>query len=55
MYKLADLVDILAPIVHSKRNFNGSAEPMITLDRGFIQILGPNFGSWMLGSSDRES
>ena len=23
----------------SERNFNGSADPMITADRGFIQIL----------------
>ena len=28
----------------SERNFNGSADPMITADRGFIQILGPDFG-----------
>ena len=42
-------------IVHSKRNCNGSVDPMITLDRSFIQILGPNFGFWLLGSSDRES
>ena len=28
---------------------------MLTADRGFIQILGPNFGFWLLGSSDRGS
>ena len=28
----------------SERNFNGSADPMITADRGFIQIMGPDFG-----------
>ena len=32
--------------MHSKRNFNGSADPMITLDLSFIQILGPQF--WIL-------
>ena len=25
---------------------------MITADRGFIQSLGPDFGFWLLGSSD---
>ena len=39
----------------SERNFNGSADPMITADRGFIQIMGPDFGFWLLGSSDRGS
>ena len=28
----------------SERTFNGSADPMITADRGFIQIMGPDFG-----------
>ena len=28
---------------------------MITADRGFIQYLGPDFGFWLLGSSDRGS
>ena len=28
---------------------------MITADRGFIQFLGPDFGFWLLGSSDRGS
>ena len=28
---------------------------MITVDRGFIQILGPDFGFWLFGSSDRGS
>ena len=41
--------NISVQIVHSKRNCNGSADPMITLDRTFIQILGPNFGFWLLG------
>ena len=38
----------------SERNFNGSADPMITADHGFMQILGPDFdlfvrkfGSWV--------
>ena len=26
---------------------------MITADRGFIQFLSPDFGFWLLGSSDR--
>ena len=41
----ADLVNILARIVDSERNFNGSADPMITRDRGFIQIMGSDRGS----------
>ena len=28
---------------------------MITADSGFIQILGPDFALWLLGSSDRGS
>ena len=28
---------------------------MITGDHGFIQILGTDFGFWLLGNSDRES
>ena len=28
---------------------------MITADRGFIQIMGPDFGFWLFGSSDRGS
>ena len=47
----ADLVNILAQIVDSERNCNGSADLMITADRGFIQIMGPDFGFWLLGSS----
>ena len=39
-----DLVNILARFVDSERNFNGSADPMITADRGFIQIMGLDFG-----------
>ena len=49
------MVNILARIVDSERNFNGSADPMITADRGFIQIMGPDFGFWLFGSSDRGS
>ena len=30
-------------------------DPMITADRGFIQILGPDFGFCLFGSSDRGS
>ena len=40
VYRLVDLVNILARILDSKRNFNLSADPMITADHGFIQILG---------------
>ena len=47
------MVNILARIVDSERNFNGSADPMITADRGFIQILGPD--ACLFGSSDRGS
>ena len=49
------MVNILARIVDSERNFNGSADPMMTADRGFIQILGPDFGFCLFGSSDRGS
>ena len=49
------MVNILARILDSERNFNESADPMITADRGFIQFLGPDFGFWFLGSSDRGS
>ena len=49
------MVNILARIVDSERNFNGSADPMITADRDFIQILGPDFGFCLFGSSDRGS
>ena len=49
------MVYILARIVDSERTFNGSADPMITADRGFIQIMGPDFGFWLFGSSDRGS
>ena len=49
------MVNILARIVDSERNFNGSADPMITADRGFIQTLGPDFGFCLFGSSDRGS
>ena len=49
------MVNILARIVDSERNFNGSADPMITADRGFNQILGPDFGFCLFGSSDRGS
>ena len=49
------MVNILARILDSERNFNGSADPMTTADRGFIQFLGLDFGFWLLGSSDRGS
>ena len=49
------MVNILARILDSERNFNGSADPMITADRGFIQFLGWDFGFWLLESSDRGS
>ena len=49
------MVNIFVRILDSERNFNGSADPMITADRGFIQFLGPDFGFWLLGSSDRGS
>ena len=45
------MVNILARILDSERNFNGSADPMITADRGFIQFWGADFGFWLLGSS----
>ena len=48
-----DLVNILARIVDSERNFNGSAGHMTTEDRGFIQIMGPDFGFWLFGDLDR--
>ena len=49
------MVNILARILDSERNVNGFADPMITAHRGFIQILGPDCGFWLLGSSDRGS
>ena len=45
------MVNILARILDSERNFNGSADPMITADRGFLEFWGPDFGFWLLGSS----
>ena len=51
----ADLVNILARILNSEQNFNGSADPAITTDRSLIQCLGPDFGFWLLGSSLRGS
>ena len=47
------MVNILARILDSERNFSGSADPVITADHGFIQFLGPDFGFWLLGRSDR--
>ena len=47
------MVNILARILDSERNLSGSADPMIRADRGFIQFLGPDFGFWLLGRSDR--
>ena len=32
--------NILARILDSERNFNRSADPMKTVDRGFIQFFG---------------
>ena len=46
------MVNILARILDSERNVNGSTDPMITVDRGFIQFLGPDSGFWLLGRSD---
>ena len=48
-------MNILARMLDSERHFNGSVDPMITADRGFIQFLGPDFGFCLLGSSDRGS
>ena len=48
---LADLVNILAGILDSEQNFNRSAVPMVTADCGFMQILDPDFGFLLLGSS----
>lgn len=47
----ADLVNILAGILDSEQNFNRSAVPMVTADCGFMQILDPDFGFLLLGSS----
>ena len=47
--KSADFVNVLARIVDSEQNFNGSADPMITAGRGFIQIIGPDFGFRLFG------
>ena len=49
------MVNILARILDSERNFNGSADPTIRADRGVIYCLDPDFGFWLLGSSDRGS
>ena len=49
------MVNILARILDSERNFNGSADPMITADRGFIPFLCPDFVFWLIGRSDRGS
>ena len=50
------MVNSLARILDSERNFYGSADAMITADLSFTQFLGPDFGSvWLLGSSDRGS
>ena len=40
---MPDLVNILVRILDSEQNFNGSEDPMITADHGFIQSLGPDF------------
>ena len=49
------MVNVLVRILDSERNLNGSADPMITADRGFIQIMGLDFGFWLFGSPDRGS
>ena len=49
------MVNILTRILDSERNFKGFADLMITADRGFIQFLGPDFGFWLLRSSERGS
>ena len=41
------MVNILAQILDSERNFNGSADLMITVDHGFIQVMDPDFGFWL--------
>ena len=46
------MLNILARILDSERNFNGSADPMITANRGFMQFSGADFRFWFLGSSD---
>ena len=46
------MVNNLARILDFEPHFNGSADPMITADCGFIQCLGPDFGFWLLESSD---
>ena len=47
--------NILARILDSERNFNGSVDPVITVDCGFIKFLGLDFRFWLLGRSDRGS
>ena len=42
-----DLVNILARILDSEKNFNGSVDLMITVDHGFIQVMDPDFGFWL--------
>ena len=42
-----DLVNILAQILDSERNFNRSVDLMITVDHGFIQVMDPDFGFWL--------
>ena len=49
------MVNILVWILDSERNVNGSTDPMVTADCSFIQFLGPDFGFWLLGRSDRGS
>ena len=42
-------------VLDYERNFNESPDPMTTADRGFIQIMGLDFGFLLFGSSDRGS
>ena len=49
------MVNILDRILDSERSFNGSANPTITADRGFIEFVGPDFRFLLLGRSDRGS
>ena len=48
------MVNILAWILDSERNFSGFAD-LMTANPGFIQFLGQDFGFWLLGSPDRGS
>ena len=47
------MVNFLAQTLDLQRNFSGSVDLMITVDRGFIQFLGVDFGFRLLGRSER--